>query len=158
MQNGNKFTEIDLMIGFMVLYCFFVYSGSETLNEHKKEDGGQKDASDDFKIKQQKQRRNSEDVGTNNPKTKDIPVSLEEKMHSRRGRVKDFIKIFNIEGSSKRKGIFESGYTKSKEKDGVKTEAEVRVSTPAAEANDKVKAAPPHNVGTFGIYSVEICY
>ncbi|XP_042441985.1 J domain-containing protein required for chloroplast accumulation response 1-like [Zingiber officinale] len=133
-------------------------AGSETLNEHEKEDGGQQDATDGFKIKQQKQKRNSEDVGTNNPKKKDIPVSLEEKMHSRRvkGRVKDFIKIFNIEGSPKRKGIFESGDTKSKEKDGVKSEAEVQVSTPAAEANDKVKAVPPHNEGTFGTYYAKV--
>ncbi|XP_042444539.1 J domain-containing protein required for chloroplast accumulation response 1-like [Zingiber officinale] len=133
-------------------------AGSETLNEHEKEDGGQQDATDGFKIKQQKQKRNSEDVGTNNTKKKDIPVSLEEKMNTRRvkGRVKDFIKIFNIEGSPKRKGIFESGDTKSKEKDGVKSEADVQVSTPAAEANDKVKAVPPHNEGTFGTYYAEV--
>ncbi|XP_074580721.1 J domain-containing protein required for chloroplast accumulation response 1 [Curcuma longa] len=133
-------------------------AGSETLNEHEEEDGGQQDATDGFRIKQQKQKRNSEDVGANNTKKKDIPVFLEEKMHSRRvkGRVKDFIKIFNIESSPKRKGIFESGNTKSKEKDGVKNEAEVQVSTPAAEANDKVKAAPQHYEGTFGIYSAEV--
>lgn len=157
MQNGNTFTQIDLMIGFMVLYCFFVYSGSETLNEHKKEDGGQKDATDGFKIKQQKQRRNSEDVGTNNPKTKDIPVSLEEKMHSRRGRVKDFIKIFNIDGSPKRKGIFESGESKFKEKDRVKSKVGFQVSTPAAEANDEVKDVHPHDQGTSVSYPVEVC-
>lgn len=94
---------------------------------------------------------------------KDIPVALEEKMHKQygnigKGRAKGFIKIFNIEGSSpKRKGIFESGESKFKEKDRVKSKVGVQVSTPAAEANDEVKAVRPHDEGTSVSYPVEVC-
>ncbi|WOK92384.1 J domain-containing protein required for chloroplast accumulation response 1 [Canna indica] len=118
---------------------------------------GQKDAIDDVKVKIHAQRENFVDhLHTIKPRMKDVPVSLEEKMHGSRvkGKVKEFIKIFNVDGSPKRKGMFDGGDRKSKEKDRAKSKVEVQVSTSTADA--EVKTVPTHYEEPFGTDSVEV--
>nr|XP_009411024.1 PREDICTED: J domain-containing protein required for chloroplast accumulation response 1 [Musa acuminata subsp. malaccensis] len=135
----------------------FEKDGHESLAE--KAGGGQRDMNDDFNAKQQVQGQNSEEhLDAVSPRIKDIPVSLEDKMHGSkvRGRVKEFIKIFNLEGSPKRKGTFESGDRKSKEKDRVKNKLEVQASVSAAKTDEEMKPAPTTEEGGFIIDSSEV--
>ncbi|XP_065049542.1 J domain-containing protein required for chloroplast accumulation response 1-like isoform X1 [Musa acuminata AAA Group] len=135
----------------------FEKDGHESLAE--KAGGGQRDMNDDFNAKQQVQGQNSEEhLDAVSPRIKDIPVSLEDKMHGSkvRGRVKEFIKIFNLEGSPKRKGTFESGDRKSKEKDRVKNKLEVQASVSAAKTDEEMKPAPTTEEGAFIIESSEV--
>ncbi|XP_065015889.1 J domain-containing protein required for chloroplast accumulation response 1-like isoform X3 [Musa acuminata AAA Group] len=135
----------------------FEKDGHESLAE--KAGGGQRDMNDDFNAKQQVQGQNSEvHLDAVSPRIKDIPVSLEDKMHGSkvRGRVKEFIKIFNLEGSPKRKGTFESGDQKSKEKDRVKNKLEVQASVSAAKTDEEMKPAPTIEEGAFIIDSSEV--
>ncbi|URE36417.1 ethylene-responsive element-binding protein [Musa troglodytarum] len=137
----------------------FEKDGNMTSAQAEKAGGGQRDVNDDVNAKQQAQGQNSEEhLDAVRPRIKDIPVSLEDKMHGSkvRGKVKEFIKIFNLEGSPKRKGTFESGDRKSKEKDRVKNKLEAQVSVSAAKTDEEMKPAPTNEEGAFSIDSSEV--
>lgn len=96
-------------------------------------------------------------VEVSNTNVQDAPVSVEDKMPGGRakGKVKEFIKIFNHEGSSKRGSTFKSQEHISKGKHGCKSMVEDQLSIPTAKADNKEK--PSHkNSGPFLASSVAI--
>lgn len=75
------------------------------------------------------------------PNTQDTTAFPEDKMLSSRvkGKVKNFIKIFNQEGAPKRKGTFEMPVRGPRGKDEVKVKVEDPVMTPTAKIDAQVK-------------------
>ena len=103
---------------------------------------GQQGVPANINIKQQAGREHKRNpVKVTNHNTRDAPVSLEDKMLGSKvkGKVKDFIKIFNQEGSPKHKGTFETPGRRSRGKDEGKGKVEDPVSAPTAKAGEQVK-------------------
>lgn len=88
----------------------------------------------------------------------DAPICMEDKMSDGKvkGKVKEFIKIFNHEGSPKCESTFKTQGRRSKGKYGGKSMVEDQQSIPTAKADKKVKASHENN-GAFLATSVAVC-
>lgn len=105
-------------------------------------------------VKQQATRENKRNPAkVTSPHTQDTAASPEEKMLGSRmkGKVKDFIKMFNPEGSPKRKGKFETPARRPRGKDGGKGKADDPVLVPTAKADEQLKTTSRDGENVFPV-------
>lgn len=105
---------------------------------------GQKSDYGDADAKQKSGRENiKSNVEVFSSSMEDVQVPLEQKVQGSRvkGKVRDFIKIFNHDSLPKRKGVFETQDRRSKGKDGVKGKVENQVNTSTPKIVDEEKVS-----------------
>ncbi|KAJ6808379.1 J domain-containing protein required for chloroplast accumulation response 1-like isoform X1 [Iris pallida] len=105
-------------------------------------------------IKQQAGKENKrKPVEVSSPTTSDSSISQEEKKggSKMKGKVKDFIKKFNQETFSKRKGTFEASEKRSRGKDEDKVEVEDQVNTSTAKVEEHVETVRNNNSASSDI-------
>lgn len=108
----------------------------------------------DTSIKQQAGKENKrKPVEVSSPTTSDSSISQEEKKggSKMKGKVKDFIKIFNQETFPKRKGTFEASGKRSRGKDEGKVKVEDQVNTSTAKVEEHVKTVRSNNSASSDI-------
>lgn len=112
---------------------------------------GQRNVNDNVGFKEKAGRENSVGyIEVTSTSSQDVLICMEDKLPGGRvkGKVKEFIKIFNHEGSPKCESTFETQGRRSKGKYGGDSVIEDQHSIPTAKADKKVKASHENN-GAF---------
>ncbi|XP_073109847.1 J domain-containing protein required for chloroplast accumulation response 1 isoform X2 [Elaeis guineensis] len=140
----------------------FLIIGHEDVIIQDEETGGlsrgQRNVNDNVGFKEKAGRENSVGyIEVMSISSQDVPICMEDKMPGGRvkGKVKEFIKIFNHEGSPKCESTFETQGRRSKGKCGGNIIIEDQHSIPTTRADKKVKPSHENN-GAFLATSVAV--